>query len=154
MELRPRKPSDDGAIDDLLIAAFAGIEEARLVGLLRDEGAMTAELVAEDDGLVGYAALSRMKAPDGWLALAPVGVLPTRQRTGIAAQLIRALLFDASNPVVVLGKPSYYERFGFSVSSACDLRSIYPLAYTAIYPSDTPVPPGTELIYPKAFQDI
>lgn len=154
MELRARKPTDDSAIDDLLIAAFAGIEEARLVGLLRDEGAMLAELVAEDDGLVGYAALSRMKAPEGWLALAPVAVLPTRQRTGIAAQIIRALLFDAPSPVVVLGKPSYYKRFGFSVSSACDLRSAYPLAYTSFYPADTPVPSGTELIYPRAFQDI
>ncbi|MFT5061272.1 MAG: putative acetyltransferase [Dinoroseobacter sp.] len=154
MELRARKPTDDSAIDDLLIAAFAGIEEARLVGLLRDEGAMVTELVAEDDGLVAYAALSRMKAPEGWLALAPEAVLPTRQRTGIAAQIIRALRFDALSPVVVLGKPSYYERFGFSVSSACDLRSAYPLAYTAIYPEDTPVPSGTELIYPRAFQDI
>jgi putative acetyltransferase len=154
MELRARKPTDDSAIDDLLIAAFAGVEEARLVDLLRDEGAMVTELVAEDDGLVAYAALSRMKAPEGWLALAPVGVFPTRQKTGIAAQIIRALLFDALSPVVVMGKPSYYERFGFSVSSACDLRSAYPLAYTAIYPADTPVPSGTELIYPRAFQDI
>lgn len=151
MELRARKPTDDSAIDDLLIAAFAGIEEVRLAGLLRDEGALMAELVVEDNGLVGYAALSRMKAPEGWLALAPAGVFPTRRKTGIAAQIIRALLLDALSPVVVLGKPSYYERFGFSVSSACDLRSAYPLAYTAIYPADTPVPSGTELIYPRAF---
>lgn len=154
MELRPRKPADDRAIDALLTQAFAGNQEARLVQLLRKQDAMVSELVADDNGLVGYAALSRMKAPDRWLALAPVGVAKSHQRKGIASQVVRALLFDAPSPVVVLGNPSYYERFGFSVSSARDLRSPYPIAYTAIYPSDTPVPSGTELIYPKAFQDI
>ncbi len=154
MEMRPRTPADDDAIDALLTCVFAGTEEARLVKLLRKQAAMACELVADDNGLVGYAALSRMTAPDQWLALAPVGVAKARQGRGIAAQIVRALLFDAPSPVVVVGKPSYYERFGFSASSARDLRSLYPLAYTAIYPSDTCVPSGTELIYPRAFQDI
>jgi len=51
------------------------------------------------------------------LGLAPMAVLPERQRSGVGTILIReslARLWQANYPwVVVLGHPKYYPRFGF-----------------------------------------
>jgi putative acetyltransferase len=51
------------------------------------------------------------------LGLAPVAVVPTMQKRGVGAQLIRSGLEQCKQSnapfVVVLGDPSYYQRFGF-----------------------------------------
>jgi predicted N-acetyltransferase YhbS len=51
------------------------------------------------------------------LAVAPLAVLPARQGRGIGARLMSQLLEEAETAgwraVVLLGSPSYYERFGF-----------------------------------------
>jgi putative acetyltransferase len=51
------------------------------------------------------------------LALAPMAVLPERQRGGIGSALVRESLDRAAGTefplVVVLGHPEYYPRFGF-----------------------------------------
>ena len=57
-------------------------------------------------------------APAAALGLGPVAVTATRRRRGVAAALIEAGLARAKAEgwaaVVVLGDPSYYQRFGFS----------------------------------------
>jgi len=52
------------------------------------------------------------------LCLAPVAVLPAFQRSGHGTRLVKHALAQASStspalPVVVLGHPEYYPRFGF-----------------------------------------
>ena len=82
------------------------------------------ELVAVQDGVVVGHVLS------GWgdlsgrpvVGVAPLAVAPSRQRIGIGTALMRELLrrADAADLplVVLLGYPSYYERFGFEQSGA------------------------------------
>ncbi|UWQ78142.1 N-acetyltransferase [Leisingera sp. S132] len=52
--------------------------------------------------------------------------------------------------IVVLGKPSFYGRYGFSRERAQKLKSPYPLDYTLILRRGDDVPEA-ELIYPRAF---
>ena len=51
------------------------------------------------------------------MGLAPVGVLPERQGSGIGSKLVRAGFESCrtlgQDVVLVLGDPSYYPRFGF-----------------------------------------
>src|SRR5262249_13191082 len=55
-------------------------------------------------------------------ALAPMSVLPARQRQGIGSALVEAgnrHLKDAECPfIIVLGHPTFYPRFGFQPASA------------------------------------
>lgn len=55
--------------------------------------------------------------------------------------------------IVVLGRPSFYARAGFSLERAQNLISPYPLDHTLILKRGDDVPEGT-LIYPAAFSKI
>ena len=86
---------------------------------LREDGDDVYSLVAvEAARVIGHALFSKLVAPTGALALAPVAVAEDRRRRGVAAALIEAGLEKARKEgwaaVVVLGDPSYYPRFGFS----------------------------------------
>ncbi|WP_136652458.1 GNAT family N-acetyltransferase [Paracoccus aeridis] len=113
--IRPETPGDTAAISDLLIRAFDGPAEARLVDQLRRDGDLDLSLVAVEDGrIVGSIVLSPLRAPFPARALAPVAVAPDRQRAGIGTALIAAAF--AARPghtIVVLGDPAYYARSGF-----------------------------------------
>ena len=60
-----------------------------------------------------------------------------------------------ANPptLVVLGKPSFYARAGFSAQRAARLRSPYPLDHTLIARPGSDVPEA-ELVYPAAFSGL
>lgn len=124
MRIRPEKPQDFGAIDDVVTAAFGQPDEARLVRLLRDSDAYVPELtlVAEEHGeIVGHIMLSYAELTGGGprrvLSLAPLAVRPGRQRDGIGIALTQKALELAEERgeplVIVLGHPAYYPRFGF-----------------------------------------
>ncbi|MBN2905959.1 MAG: N-acetyltransferase [Rhodobacteraceae bacterium] len=154
MTIRPATASDYGPISRLLEAAFGQPDEARLVKALRADGAMARELViaSDDETIRAYLALVHMQEPRGWLALAPVAVAPGSQGLGLGGRLIHAALEVAEAPVVVLGEPRYYTRFGFSVGRACGLVSPYPLEYTALFePDPQGEPPVARLVYARAF---
>lgn len=167
-------------INDLLIAAFGRPDEAELVDRLRADGDMWFELVKPWQGVIaGYAALSRMRSPEGWACLAPLAVLPRFQRSSAApasdleksyavgtrlaqeiattAQVSPALRAADGSPVpvtvVVLGRPIFYERAGFSRARAQQLLSPYPLANTLIARPGDDVP-TERLIYPPAFNTL
>ncbi|KIC35538.1 GNAT family N-acetyltransferase [Leisingera sp. ANG-M7] len=55
--------------------------------------------------------------------------------------------------IVVLGKPSFYGRYGFSLERARKLKSPYPLEYTLILRRGDDVPEA-ELVYPRAFSSL
>lgn len=57
------------------------------------------------------------------------------------------------NTIVVLGKPSYYGRYGFSLERAQKLQSPYPLEYTLILRRGEDSPAQT-LVYPQAFSQV
>ncbi|MCW5724224.1 MAG: N-acetyltransferase [Maricaulaceae bacterium] len=133
MQIRAARAGDHDAADALLKAAFPGPEEARLVRALRAADAGVMEWVCEGNGKVsGMVVFSPVKLdPDAGDAafgfgLGPVAVIPALQRQGIGAALIRAGLDQVRRLgaafVVVLGAPSYYERFGFSPASAAGWR--------------------------------
>lgn len=154
MTIRPATATDYGAIARLLEAAFGQPDEARLVEALRAEGAMAREWVIANphEEIRAYLALVRMKEPEGWLALAPVAVEPGSQGLGLGGRLIHTALGVVESPVVVLGEPDYYARFGFSVGRAAQLVSPYPLEYTALYePDPSGEPPVARLVYADAF---
>jgi predicted N-acetyltransferase YhbS len=145
-------------------AAFETDAEARLVDALReDRGAWLPELsyVAEapDGTIVAYALITRCHV-DGApaLALAPVAVLPDRQRQGAGAAVVRAALEAArareEGLVLVLGHPEYYPRFGFVRASEYGIRPGFDVPDAAmmalVLDGSVPVAPGT-LRYPAAF---
>jgi putative acetyltransferase len=146
------------------MAAFEGrTEEAELVDALRQDRDLLLSLVAIVDGsVVGHIAFSRLAVdtadgPVGAVALAPVGVHPDYQDRGIGSRLIRTgieMLSEQEEQVVlVVGNPSFYERFGFTSSAG----KRYPgrqsgphfMALVLGDPATAPIGPVT---YPDAFE--
>lgn len=164
MPIRPARPEDHAAIAALLTAAFGGAEETALVAALRRAGAVVTELVEEGAGgeVLGMAMVSRMAAPEGWLALAPVATRPGFERRGIASGLVLAVLeagrASGARAAAVLGDPAFYKRFGFSVAAAAEMSSPYPLSHTGICvlngPPLTAAERRAELRYPPAFGGV
>lgn len=153
MIIRGYGPKDETKVRDVVKRAFGQDDEAALIAALRDGGRMALELVAEDRGrIVGHVALSRMVEPEGWLALAPVSVDPKRQKKGIGSALCQMAVDYANAPVVVLGDPAYYTRFGFEYERAAKLTTPFPVAYTGLYAPkiDAPTPAET-LCYAPPF---
>ncbi len=173
---RLARAEDFEEIDRLLTAAFGQPDEALLVRRLRADGVLWQECVMPWRGVIaGYAALSRMRAPEGWACLAPVAVLPRfqngaaapnedmRRTFAIGTRIVRELAEsldpfgrlrsegkDVPSTIVVLGKPSFYERAGFSLARAQRLTSPYPLDHTLIARPGDDLPEET-LVYPAAF---
>jgi putative acetyltransferase len=129
----PETVADHDAIRRVLRLAFGQDDEARLVDALRAGGYVRAALVAEDAGeVVGHILFSDLPIVGDCgtiraVALAPLAVLPERQRQGIGAALTRRGLAvcrtQGERIVVVLGHPHYYPRFGFSAQAAKPLAS-------------------------------
>jgi putative acetyltransferase len=132
-ELEPRGKRHDRR--DLAAGAFGRPDEADLVDILRANGKATLSLVAvEDDCIVGHILFSPVTIKSGErtcpaVGLAPMAVLPGRQRHGIGGRLVKAGLVECRNSgydcMVVLGHPTYYPRFGFVPASRYGLKSEY-----------------------------
>lgn len=156
--LRRVEAKDFLDISVLLGTTFEGPEEARLVERLRKDGDMALELVAEDaQGIAAYIAFARMDNPEGLYSLSPVAVRQSLQGRGIGGDVVRHGLdtvrqMHDAKAVVVLGAPTYYQRFGFSLKAAENLATPFPKEYTMLYPIEG----GTSgmsvaLSYPAAF---
>ncbi len=139
LRLRTPTPDDDTPLSILLVSAFGQPNEWSLVQKLRAGGQVAIELLAEDDdGPVGHVCLSRLDAPEGWLALGPVAVRTEDQGKGVGGDLIRTALDRARQAraaaVVVVGDPRFYHRFGFVFEGPAQIHSPYPAEYTGLYP--------------------
>jgi putative acetyltransferase len=123
LAIRPEEPADHDAVRSLLQAAFGpGSVEADLVDALRAADAHVPDLclvALDDDEIVGHIFFTRarLSSSDEVLALAPMAVLPGRQREGVGSRLVEESLRLASETdfpfAIVLGHPEYYPRFGF-----------------------------------------
>ena len=126
INIRPEKSSDTQSIHEITVAAFLDAQhtdhtEQFIVKALRDSGALTVSLIAEDlTQVVGHVALSPVTISDGssgWYGLGPISVIPNQQGKGIGSKLMYAALAELkslnANGCVLLGDPNYYQRFGF-----------------------------------------
>ncbi|MFI5456930.1 MAG: GNAT family N-acetyltransferase [Isosphaerales bacterium] len=114
--IRPETTGDHPSVREVHRQAFGREKEGRLVDSLRDGGFSRLSLVAEQDGLVvGHILFSEVaividhgSVPA--LALAPLAVVPERQRRGLGSMLVRKglrLCGDSGHRIViVLGIPS------------------------------------------------
>jgi len=126
MRIRTEMPNDAGAVRAVNQAAFGTDLEARIVETIREQEPGALSLVAEADGaIVGHILFSSVSIAGQdslrLMGLAPMAVLPARQREGIGSALVREGLERCRDfgcdAVVVLGHPEYYPRFGFVPAS-------------------------------------
>jgi len=124
--VRAEKPEDTSHVRRVNELAFAQPTEADIVDRLRRACAESLSLVAEDEGVVGHilftpAVIESTGRRVVGMGLAPMAVLPDRQRHGIGSKLVRRgleILRERGCPfVIVLGHPEYYPRFGFEPAS-------------------------------------
>lgn len=106
-------------------SAFPTPLESNIVDRVRGGGGRPIiSLVAAEHGeILGHIMLSPVTVgtarggPHPYLGLGPMAVVPSRQREGIGARLVRASIEAARaldvGAVFVLGHPEYYPFFGF-----------------------------------------
>lgn len=161
IDVREERPGDREDVFAVVAAAFGQSDEAALVERLRREGDAILSLVAEEDNglIVGHVLLSRMAAPFPALALAPLSVIPARQRRGIGSLLIERAVSRARRDgwaaVFVLGEPRYYARLGFRAEAAAGFTSPYAGEHFMVLPLSSSLPATTgELRHAPAFGDL
>ena len=125
--IRPEQPEDIAAVRAINEAAFGDTAEATIVESLRNACPDAVSLVAvEDDRIVGHIFFSPAFVAGEHevtlgMGLAPMAVLPERQRQGIGSMLVRAgidAMRERSCPfIIVVGHPDYYPQFGFVPAS-------------------------------------
>jgi putative acetyltransferase len=130
--IRLEAPADASRVRHVNELAFGQPLEADLVDRLRQTCTDSLSLVAEDDAVVGHILFTPVAVENAarrvvGMGLAPMAVLPDRQRQGIGSQLVRRgldILRKRRCPfVVVVGHPEYYPRVGFEPASAHGLAS-------------------------------
>jgi predicted N-acetyltransferase YhbS len=121
--MQPTALSDlaDGVVDALLDDAFGLDRHQRTAYLLRKGMHAIDHLslgILDGDELVGSIQCWPIRVSDGALILVgPVAVASHRQNAGIGTRLMQ-LMLDAMRsddaPMVMIGDPEYYGRFGFA----------------------------------------
>lgn len=132
-KIRFEKPEDIAFIHSVNEQAFGRVSEAKLVDTLRLACTDHLSLVADDNGsIIGHLIFTPVVVTDGkqkteGMGLAPMAVLPSRQRQGIGTQLVDTgllILKEKDCPFdILLGHPEYYPRFGFQAASGCNIRT-------------------------------
>ena len=160
MIIRAETDRDSLAIRDVTAAAFAGHphsdqSEPLIIERLRNDGALTLSLVAEDEGeVIGHVAFSPVSiepAAPGWYGLGPVSVRPVRQARGTGSALIRegleTLRKSGAAGCVVVGEPDFYAKFGFRNEPALVFPGCAP-QYFMVLPLSERLVSGTVSYHP------
>ncbi len=128
IEIREERAGDEAAVRGVNTDAFGQPDEAEIVDALREHCSDRLCLVALDgEDVVGHILFTpaTLEGVQG-MGLAPMAVLPNRQRDGIGSQLVRRGLDELRERgcpfVIVLGHPKFYPRFGFERASARGIR--------------------------------
>lgn len=137
IEITPETASHSDAVRQLTIEAFAASEfghqgEADLIDHIRNRCKSCVSLVAlAENQVVGHILFSPASLQIGsheilGLGLAPMAVLPARQRQGIGSRLVTEGLnhpqVSSGQFVVVAGHPRFYPRFGFRRAAELGVR--------------------------------
>lgn len=126
-EIRVEEAQDVSQVRTLNELTFGQPAEADVVDKLRVVCGDYLALVADDEGIVGQIVFTPAVVEEPGrravgMGLAPLAVIPERQRQGIGSALTRRgleILRERGCPfVIVLGHPEYYPRFGFERASA------------------------------------
>jgi putative acetyltransferase len=127
INVRVEKPEDIPQVRIINEQAFKQPIEADIVDKLRGSCPGCVSLVAEEDhGPVGHIFFSPAVVEAGGrrvegMGLAPMAVIPDRQRQGIGSALVKCGLelvrMKGCPFVIVLGHPAFYPRFGFEPAS-------------------------------------
>lgn len=134
MRMRFERPADVEEIRAVNESAFGTAAEANLIEALRRVNCPVISLVAEEDGAIAghilFSPVTLSSDPNLRIAgLAPMAVMPTRQRLGIGSALVRAGLEECQSvgflAVAVLGHTTFYPRFGFVPASRFGIASTY-----------------------------
>jgi len=138
IQIRPETVADRQAIYRLIELAFGQNNESRLVDLFRKDDCFIPELslVAHmNEEIIGHIIFTKIviRGETGRetssLALAPMGVLPAHQKSGIGGKLIRAGLSAAKElghqSVIVMGHKDYYPKFGFLPAEKWEISTHY-----------------------------
>lgn len=130
--IRKEHPGDIPNIWKLNAEAFETEAEANLVDALRKSGVRYISLVYEEKkdllGHIFFTPVDLVGQGSGMLlmGLAPMAVVPDRQRQGIGTALVKAgikeCVSEDYDAVFVLGHPDYYPRFGFVPSVKYGIR--------------------------------
>ena len=160
--LRNEETSDRQAIEEVTRAAFlnaphAAHTEHLIVNGLREAGALSISLVAEQEGkVVGHVAVSPVDIGDGaagWYGLGPLSVLPELQGQGIGSALMRKAIEKLKSMgaagCVLVGNPVFYNRFGFRAEPGLTYPNV-PVEYLLSLPLNGEIPQG-EVTYHPAF---
>jgi len=131
IEVREEGPSDQTAIRQINEAAFEQEAEATVVDRLRASCDNYVSFVAIDQGtVIGHILFTPVTIEGSnshGMGLAPMAVLPSRQKQGVGSLLVwhgLDYLRRSGCPfVIVLGHPGYYPRFGFEKASLYKLTS-------------------------------
>ena len=165
MIIREERAGDAEQIRTVNLAAFDTRAEADLVDALRRGRVPAISLVAEDNAtLIGHILFSPVTIvgaealPLTLVGLAPMAVVPARQRQGVGSHLVVEGLERCRRAnvaaVVVLGHPDYYPRFGFTPASGHSIRPPFDVEdqymMALVLDPTRPVPAGT-IRYPAAF---
>ncbi len=127
--LKQPTSTDYPKIFHLLERAFApSVSESTLVKDLKDKDKIALDVIIEHNGrLSAYICYSlaydSRKAKIGY-HLAPLAVLPEKQRQGLGKRITRESLklLPEGQPVYVLGDPEYYKQFGFRIDKTQQCR--------------------------------
>jgi putative acetyltransferase len=133
IDIRVERQEDRSQVRMLNELAFEQPVEADLIEKLRQTCPAFLSLVAEDGKIiVGHILFTPVlieasgRNVEG-MGLAPMAVMPDRQRQGIGSMLAKRgleMLHEQRCPyVIVLGHPEYYPRFGFERASKHNLKS-------------------------------
>lgn len=131
MQIRSIETTDYLAVRKLIVEAFTQSEhgyhdEADLVGNIRQDDTYDYELelvAIVADEIVGHGLLSEIKiineqATHTGLALAPLTVLPEKQKQGIGSEILTELEQRATEKgyrcITILGDPEHYGRLGYT----------------------------------------
>jgi predicted N-acetyltransferase YhbS len=114
------------AVEDLLDAAFGKDRKSRTAYLLRDGSSFIPPLsfgLQDESGLVGaiqcwpVKLVAGTEIPAPLVLVGPVAVHPDLQNLGYGTKLMHAMLKASEGvghpPMVMIGDPEYYVRFGF-----------------------------------------
>lgn len=162
MIIRKEQKEDIERISEVTIAAFknhpiSNQTEHFIVNALRNSGALTVSLVAEEKGIIiGHIAFSPISISDGsenWYGLGPISVHPEYQKQGIGKALIYEGISElekiGGKGCALVGDPNFYIRFGFKNYPELIHEGI-PQEVFLVLPLDGKVPKGT-VIFNEGF---